>query len=73
HPGQGPASAVSAFEHANTRLHLDASGTLVHAHLRPCPPPHQGTWELTWTNAGHPPPLVAGPTARSAGSNSMTS
>ncbi|MEU9977689.1 SpoIIE family protein phosphatase [Streptomyces sp. NPDC051014] len=58
HPGQGPASAVSAFEHANTRLHLDASGTLVHAHLRPCPPPNQGTWELTWTNAGHPPPLV---------------
>ncbi|MFD7797273.1 SpoIIE family protein phosphatase [Streptomyces sp. NPDC059759] len=58
HPGQGPARAVSAFEHANTRLHIKASGTLVHVHLRPC---GQGAWEMTWTNAGHPPPLVVLP------------
>ncbi|MGW1223642.1 GAF domain-containing SpoIIE family protein phosphatase [Streptomyces californicus] len=63
HPGGGPARTVTAFEHANTRLNLGASGTLIHAHLRPCPPPREGDWELTWTNAGHPPPLIATPHA----------
>ncbi|MFD0019923.1 GAF domain-containing SpoIIE family protein phosphatase [Streptomyces sp. NPDC058382] len=63
HPGGGPARAVTAVEHANTRLGIGASGTLVHAHLRPCPAPLEGNWELTWTNAGHPPPLVATPDA----------
>ncbi|MFD6923605.1 GAF domain-containing SpoIIE family protein phosphatase [Streptomyces sp. NPDC059944] len=58
HPRQGPARSVSAFEHANTRLRIGASGTLVHAHLRPT---DQGAWHLTWTNAGHPPPLLALP------------
>ncbi|MFJ5048255.1 SpoIIE family protein phosphatase [Streptomyces sp. NPDC088719] len=63
HPGGGPARAVTAVEHANTRLHIGASGTLVHAHLRTCPAPQEGDWELTWTNAGHPPPLIAAPGA----------
>ncbi|QTA36998.1 GAF domain-containing protein (plasmid) [Streptomyces sp. CA-256286] len=61
HPGAGPARALAAFEHANTRLDIGASGTLVHAHLRPCPAPQEAIWELTWTNAGHPPPLIATP------------
>nr|WP_245241045.1 SpoIIE family protein phosphatase [Streptomyces spiramenti] len=61
HPGTGPAHVVSAFEHANRALGLGCSGTLVHAHLRPCPPPDDGSWELNWTNAGHPPPLVVLP------------
>ncbi|WP_415938217.1 GAF domain-containing SpoIIE family protein phosphatase [Streptomyces sp. 039-1] len=58
HPGQGPARAVSAFEHANNRLNIGASGSLVHAHLSPA---GNGAWNLTWTNAGHPPPLLALP------------
>ncbi|MET7391441.1 GAF domain-containing SpoIIE family protein phosphatase [Streptomyces sp. NPDC005534] len=59
--GQGPAQAVSAFERVNRQLSLNASGTLIHAHLRPAPESDGGAWELTWTNAGHPPPLVATP------------
>ncbi|MFF2996934.1 GAF domain-containing SpoIIE family protein phosphatase [Streptomyces sp. NPDC057950] len=61
HPGQGPARSVSAFEHANAHLRLDASGTLIHAHLQRRPAPDQNAWELTWTNAGHPPPLLIDP------------
>ena len=57
HPDYGPARIISAFEHANRALGLGASGTMVHAHLRPRP---EG-WLLTWTNAGHPRPLVASP------------
>ncbi|MFF5393112.1 GAF domain-containing SpoIIE family protein phosphatase [Streptomyces sp. NPDC013012] len=61
HADHGPARAVSAFEHANTHLRLGASGTLVHAHLSPRPEAGDGFWELTWTNAGHLPPLLALP------------
>ncbi|WP_285733540.1 SpoIIE family protein phosphatase [Nocardiopsis sp. ATB16-24] len=55
HLGHGPARALTAFEHANRELGVGASGTMVHAHLRPSP---EG-WSLTWTNAGHMAPLVA--------------
>ncbi|MFD6921858.1 SpoIIE family protein phosphatase [Streptomyces sp. NPDC059944] len=61
HAGQGPARALSAMEHTNARLDVNASDTLVHAHLRPHPQSTEGAWELSWTNAGHPPPLVATP------------
>lgn len=57
HPDYGPARIISAFEHANRVLGLGASGTMVHAHLRPG---SQG-WLLTWANAGHLRPLVASP------------
>ncbi|MER7781946.1 SpoIIE family protein phosphatase [Streptomyces sp. ZG43] len=57
HPGAGPAAAVEALHHSTTTLDLGLTGTLVHAHLTPR---DQG-WELTWTNAGHPPPLLAVP------------
>lgn len=57
HPDYGPARIISAFEHANRVLGLGASGTMVHAHLRPCP---EG-WLLRWSNAGHLRPLVASP------------
>lgn len=61
HAGTGPGRAVTAFERVNTHLRIGVSGTLVHAHLRPCPPSEAGIWELTWTNAGHPPPLLVAP------------
>ncbi|MFE1607753.1 SpoIIE family protein phosphatase [Streptomyces albidoflavus] len=57
HPGAGPAAAVEALHHSTTTLDLGLTGTLIHAHLTPR---DQG-WELTWTNAGHPPPLLAVP------------
>jgi serine phosphatase RsbU (regulator of sigma subunit) len=61
HEGGGPAQALAAMERACHILPLDATGTLVHAHLRPASPASSaeaGSWDLTWTNAGHPPPLV---------------
>ncbi|MHA6765363.1 GAF domain-containing SpoIIE family protein phosphatase [Streptacidiphilus sp. PAMC 29251] len=59
HNGHGPAAALTALEHACRTLPLEASGTLVHAHLHP-DPAGRG-WDLTWTNAGHPPPLLLRP------------
>ncbi len=55
HLARGPAAAVTAVENACTALGLDATGTLVHAHLSPA---GGGAWHLSWTNAGHPPPLL---------------
>jgi len=55
HPDRGPAAAVTAVENACTALGLDATGTVVHAHLSPAA---GGAWHLSWTNAGHPPPLL---------------
>ncbi|MFI1452397.1 SpoIIE family protein phosphatase [Streptomyces roseus] len=58
HPGQGPDRSLSAVERAWLRLGLDASCTMVHAHLTPAA---GGSWHLRWSNAGHPPPLLAHP------------
>jgi serine phosphatase RsbU (regulator of sigma subunit) len=55
HLDRGPAAAVTAVENACAALGLDATGTLVHAHLSPA---GDGAWHLSWTNAGHPPPLL---------------
>lgn len=60
--GLGPAAAVTAMERACAVLSLDATGTLIHAHLRPAA--SSGGWRLTWTNAGHPPPLLRHPDGR---------
>lgn len=61
HPGSSPAQIIAALEHANLALDVDSSGTLVHAHLRPENSARAGSWEVTWTNAGHLPPLLALP------------
>ncbi|MFJ9548213.1 GAF domain-containing SpoIIE family protein phosphatase [Streptomyces erythrochromogenes] len=55
HPGEGPEQALGALERACRRLNLPASGTAVHAHLTPAA---DGHWQLRWSNAGHPAPLV---------------
>ncbi|WP_326951948.1 GAF domain-containing SpoIIE family protein phosphatase [Amycolatopsis sp. NBC_01286] len=54
-PDAGPAATVEALEAALTGLDIPASGTLLHAHLSP---DGTGRWELTSTNAGHPPPIL---------------
>jgi serine phosphatase RsbU (regulator of sigma subunit) len=51
-----PAAAVTAVEKACQVLALDATGTLAHGHLRPVG--DTAAWGFTWTNAGHPPPLL---------------
>jgi GAF domain-containing protein len=56
HDDLGPAGAISAVEDTCRRLSLDATGTLVHGHLRAAS--DGATWQLTWTNAGHPPPMI---------------
>ncbi|MFG3102236.1 GAF domain-containing SpoIIE family protein phosphatase [Streptomyces sp. NPDC048182] len=61
HPGATPAEVVTALEHANHALGIGSSGTLVHAHLGPRTSAGEAGWELTFTNAGHPPPLLAEP------------
>jgi GAF domain-containing protein len=58
HPGESPSRTLVAFEHAAAGLALDATGTALLAHL------HRGRdrqWTMTWTNAGHPPPVLIRP------------
>ncbi|MFG2749498.1 PP2C family protein-serine/threonine phosphatase [Streptomyces xanthophaeus] len=55
HPGRPPHQAVEALAQACQTLGLPVGGTLVHAHLAPR---RAGHWQLSWTNAGHPPPLL---------------
>lgn len=58
HPGGPPTTVLRAFETANLGLDLGAAGTAVIVHL------HEhaaGTWSMTWTNAGHPPPILLTP------------
>ncbi|MEU6215038.1 SpoIIE family protein phosphatase [Streptomyces sp. NPDC047023] len=58
HRGRPPHQAVEALVEASGTLALPTGGTLVHAHLEPR---RAGHWQLTWTNAGHPPPLLVHP------------
>jgi GAF domain-containing protein len=55
HPGEPPSHALAALELATTGLGLPATGTAVLAHLRRTA---TGQWSMTWSNAGHPPPVL---------------
>ncbi|MCW2793401.1 MAG: hypothetical protein JWO76_2499 [Nocardioides sp.] len=56
-PGRGPADVLTHFERACAALDIDARGSAVLAYLERSAA--TGTWSMTWTSAGHPPPLVA--------------
>ncbi|MFD5507141.1 SpoIIE family protein phosphatase [Streptomyces sp. NPDC127051] len=59
HPPYSPATALTALDAACSVLPIDVGGTLVHARLDPLG--NAGGWALTWSNAGHPPPLLRTP------------
>jgi hypothetical protein len=58
HPGEPPSHTLDAFERAAEGVGLSAKGTALLAHLR-CD--GAGRWAMTWTNAGHPPPILLDP------------
>ncbi|TDQ00283.1 GAF domain-containing SpoIIE family protein phosphatase [Labedaea rhizosphaerae] len=55
-PDAPPSEMVRALEDACAATKIRASGTLVHAQLRPLE--SAGSWSLVWTVAGHLPPVV---------------
>ncbi len=55
---ESPAALLTLLDRANAGLGLGASGTAVVARLDRHTGPDSGAYELTWSNAGHPPPLV---------------
>ncbi|QTI43554.1 hypothetical protein JYK04_01316 [Streptomyces nojiriensis] len=59
HPPYGPATALTALDAACSVLPIEAGSTLVHARLDPSD--DSPDWTLTWSNAGHPPPLIRTP------------
>ncbi|WP_405812947.1 MULTISPECIES: SpoIIE family protein phosphatase [unclassified Streptomyces] len=61
HPPYSPATALTALDAACSILPMETSGTIVHARLDPVDGSHD--WTLTWSNAGHPPPLLRTPDA----------
>jgi GAF domain-containing protein len=56
-PGRGPADVFTHFERACAALDIEARGSAVLAFLQRSA--STGAWSMTWTSAGHPPPLVA--------------
>ena len=58
HPGEPPSRALTALELATAGLGPAAAGTAVLAHLRRT---GGGPWSMTWSNAGHPPPVLLCP------------
>ncbi|WP_329459306.1 GAF domain-containing SpoIIE family protein phosphatase [Streptomyces sp. NBC_01497] len=55
HVSEGPAAALTALDLTSTSMGLEPGGTLVHARLERSV---SDTWVLTWSNAGHPVPLL---------------
>ncbi len=60
HAARSPAVALRDVDAAFDALGLGPGATAVHARLDP----HGDGWLLTWSNAGHPPPLLRTPDGR---------
>ena len=58
HPGEPPSQTLGAFECAAAGLGMHATGTALLGHLRSN---LDRGWSMTWTNAGHPPPVLLTP------------
>ncbi|MEV5676337.1 MULTISPECIES: GAF domain-containing SpoIIE family protein phosphatase [unclassified Streptomyces] len=56
-PTHSPSAALDAIDRAIGTLPLGLGATAVHARLDL----DDGRWRLTWSNAGHPPPLLHTP------------
>ncbi|KOX36378.1 hypothetical protein ADL06_05090 [Streptomyces sp. NRRL F-6491] len=54
-PDCTPAAVLAMLDDAAEGLDVGSFTTVVHTHLRRRP---DGTWRMTWSNAGHPPPLL---------------
>ncbi|WP_461006902.1 SpoIIE family protein phosphatase [Streptomyces capparidis] len=60
-PGEDPGAVLRRLDIAQAQLGLADTATAVLARLHPR---DDGTWHLTWSAAGHPPPLLLGPGGR---------
>ncbi|WP_406146824.1 GAF domain-containing SpoIIE family protein phosphatase [Streptomyces sp. NBC_01012] len=60
HSAHSPAAALDAVDRAFEALPLGPGATAVHARLDA----DAGRWHLTWSNAGHPAPLLRTPDGR---------
>ncbi|GAA1089224.1 GAF domain-containing SpoIIE family protein phosphatase [Pseudonocardia alni] len=58
HPGGPPSLILEAVEAADEQFDIGAAGTAVVAQLRRGP---DTRWSITWTNAGHPAPILLRP------------
>lgn len=60
HPGALPSQTLTAVDTACAALGIPVTASAVHLHLHPLAD-GTGRWSMTWTNAGHPDPILIHP------------